>query len=161
VPQLLAGAQALIAAETGARIPPGPPASRGWIVGGASFGGRVASMAVAAQGGAALGVVGLLVVAYPLHPPGRVDELRVAHWSGIDVPALLLSGDADAFAQPGLLGRHVGAIRGGATLVLVAGAQHDLSVTARRDPHGRRRSPAESVEAHRSTLLAWAAAVSG
>jgi uncharacterized protein len=165
VPQILAGARRLLeGCSEGARDASGTPLTSSaarWIIGGASFGGRVASMALAAHGGGPLGVAGVLAIAYPLHPPGRPDRLRVEHWPGIDVPMLLLSGDADEFADGGLLAEHVGAVAGGATLVLLPGARHDLSVTARRDPHGRRRAPADSVHAHAGALLAWAAAVSG
>jgi predicted alpha/beta-hydrolase family hydrolase len=131
---------------------------RGWIVGGASYGGRVASLAVAERGGAALGVVGLLLVAYPLHPPGRPDRPRVAHFPAIDVPVLMLSGDADPFLTEALLAEHAGALGGPLTRVTVPGARHDLSVSARLAPDGVRRSPAEAVAAHAATLVGWAAA---
>lgn len=134
---------------------------RAWIVGGMSFGGRAASMALAQHGGAALGVVGVLALAYPLHPPGRPDQLRVEHWQRVDVPMLLLSGDADEFAQEGLLARHLPALAGGATLVLVSGAGHDLGVVARRSADGRRRPPAEVVAQHAGALRTWAAHCSG
>jgi uncharacterized protein len=134
---------------------------RPWIVGGMSFGGRVASMAVAEHGGAALGVVGVLALAYPLHPPGRPDRLRVAHWPSVDVPMLLLCGDADPFAQDGSLARQLPALAGGATLVLVAGAGHDLAVMARRAPDGRRSRPEATVARHAGALRDWAADVSG
>jgi predicted alpha/beta-hydrolase family hydrolase len=156
VPLLLAAARALLAESL-----PDATARGDWIVGGASFGGRVASMAVAAAGGTALGVAGILALAYPLHPPRRPEALRVEHWPRIDVPMLLLSGDADGFATDGALQRHVGSIAGGGLLVLVPGAAHDLTVTARRDPDGRRRSPSDVVRSRADVLLAWAASVSG
>ena len=134
---------------------------RGVIVGGASYGGRVASLAVAEAGGAPLGVVGLLLVAYPLHPPGRPDRLRVAHLAGIDVPVLMLSGDADPFLTMELLDAHAGAIAGPLTRVTVPGGRHDLSVSSRSAPDGVRRSPAEAVGEQGATLVAWAAALTG
>ena len=141
-----------------ARTLVGDDAPTGWIVGGASYGGRVASLAVAEEGGAALGVVGLLLVAYPLHPPGRPDRLRVAHWDRIDVPVLLLSGDADPFLTVGLLDEHVTALAGPLTRVLVPGGRHDLSVSSRSAPDGRRRSPTEVVAERSEELVTWAAA---
>jgi predicted alpha/beta-hydrolase family hydrolase len=156
VPALLAAARALMA-DSGASA----AARADWIIGGASFGGRVASLAVAASGGAALGVCGVLALAYPLHPPGRPGELRIEHWPRIDVPMLLISGDADEFAIDGGIERHIGSIAGGGRLELVPGAAHDLSVTARRDPAGRRRSPSEAVRSRAEVLLAWAASVPG
>ena len=141
-----------------ARTLVGDDAPAGWIVGGASYGGRVASLAVAEQGGATLGVVGLLLVAYPLHPPGRPDRLRVAHWDRIDVPVLLLSGDADPFLTVGLLDEHVTALAGPLTRVLVPGGRHDLSVSSRSAPDGRRRRPGEAVAERTEELVTWAAA---
>ena len=134
---------------------------QGMIVGGASYGGRVASLAVAEAGGAPLGVVGLLLVAYPLHPPGRPERLRVAHLGGIDVPVLMLSGDADPFLTMELLDAHAGAFAGPLTRVIVPGGRHDLSVSSRSAPDGVRRSPTVAVEEHGGALVAWAAALAG
>jgi uncharacterized protein len=136
-----------------------PDAASPWVIGGASYGGRVASLAFAEHGGSALGVAGLLLVAYPLHPPGRPDRLRVAHWPDIDVPVLLLSGDADPFLTLDLLDRHGGDLPGPLTRVLVPGARHDLSVSSRTAPDGRRRSAAEAVEEQSDRVCAWLVAL--
>jgi uncharacterized protein len=157
--QAVARVSALLAAGRSLGVASGP--GRRWIVGGMSFGGRVASLAVAAHGGAMLGVAGILALAYPLHPPGRPERLRVEHWPRVDVPMLLLSGEADEFATDGLLARHVAAIAGGATLLLVPGAGHDLGVAARRAPDGRRAGPAEVIGRRADALRCWAAQVSG
>jgi uncharacterized protein len=68
------------------------------VIGGHSYGGRVASM-VAAETPPA----GLVLLSYPLHRPGHPDELRAEHWSDIACPVLLLSGDRDQFARVDLL----------------------------------------------------------
>ena len=70
------------------------------VVGGQSFGGRVASL-LAAEGE----VGGLILICYPLHPPGRSERWdgRTEHWPRIACPVLLLSGDRDPFARIGLL----------------------------------------------------------
>jgi predicted alpha/beta-hydrolase family hydrolase len=68
------------------------------IIGGHSYGGRVASM-VAAETPPA----GLVLLSYPLHRPGHAEELRADHWSNIACPVLLLSGDRDQFARIDLL----------------------------------------------------------
>jgi predicted alpha/beta-hydrolase family hydrolase len=75
------------------------PRGAGAVIGGHSYGGRVASLA-AAEGGYA----GLVCLSYPLHRPGA-PELgeRVGHWPAIDCPVLLLSGEADPFARIDLL----------------------------------------------------------
>jgi uncharacterized protein len=70
----------------------------GSVIGGHSYGGRVASM-VAAQTSPA----GLVLLSYPLHRPGHPEELRADHWSNIACPVLLLSGDRDQFARIDLL----------------------------------------------------------
>lgn len=84
--------------------PPGPEV----VVGGHSYGGRVASLAAAAAssgpGGVAHGYRGLVCFSYPLHRPGA-PELgpRIAHWPAIACPVLLLSGESDPFARIDLL----------------------------------------------------------
>jgi predicted alpha/beta-hydrolase family hydrolase len=151
---VLTAARALVAGSAGAGA---EDATDGWIVGGASYGGRVASLAVAEHGGAALGAVGLLLVAYPLHPPGRPDRLRVAHFGAIDVPVLMLSGDADPFLTMALLDEHASALGAPLTRLIVPGGRHDLSVSARSAPDGQRRSPAAAVAEVAQPLVAWAA----
>jgi predicted alpha/beta-hydrolase family hydrolase len=64
------------------------------IIGGHSFGGRVASLLAAETA-----PLGLVLLSYPLHRPGRPDERRTDHWPSIDCPVLLLSGEADPFAR--------------------------------------------------------------
>jgi len=68
------------------------------IIGGHSFGGRVASMLAAQESPRAL-----ILLSYPLHRPGRPDEQRTAHWPQIQCPVLLLSGESDPFARIDLL----------------------------------------------------------
>jgi predicted alpha/beta-hydrolase family hydrolase len=81
------------------------PDARPAIIGGHSYGGRVASL-VAAQGTPK--VEGLVLLSYPLHRPGAPDwEVRSAHWPDIRVPVLLCSGAADPFARVDLLRRAV------------------------------------------------------
>ncbi len=86
-------------------------------VGGRSFGGRMCSMAVA-EG---LGVRALVLVSYPLHPPGKPDRLRSAHFSDLKVPCLFVSGRRDAFGTPDELKRETAAIPGPVTLAFLNG----------------------------------------
>jgi hypothetical protein len=90
-------------------------------VGGRSFGGRMCSLA-AAEG---LDVAALVLVSYPLHPPGKPDRLRTEHFPQLDLPCLFVSGRTDAFATPVELEREVGAIPGAVTLSFVQG-DHSL-----------------------------------
>jgi uncharacterized protein len=81
-----------------AAVPDGP----GIAVGGHSYGGRVASLAAAEPD---TGYAALVLFSYPLHPPGRPErtEARIAHWTRIRCPVLLLSGEADPFSRIELL----------------------------------------------------------
>ena len=75
------------------------------VIGGHSYGGRVASLLAA---DAATAVKGLILLSYPLHRPGQPDwELRSAHWPALRCPVLLLSGESDQFARIELLRRAV------------------------------------------------------
>lgn len=78
------------------------PSAADVVVGGQSYGGRVASLAAAVPGAP---YAALICFSYPLHPPGKPDrtEARIAHWPAITCPVLLLSGDADPFARIELL----------------------------------------------------------
>ena len=76
---------------------------RGTVIGGHSYGGRVASL-LAADAGSTVG--GLILLSYPLHRPGQPDwEVRSAHWPQLRCPVLVLSGESDQFARVDLLRR--------------------------------------------------------
>jgi predicted alpha/beta-hydrolase family hydrolase len=72
------------------------------VVGGQSFGGRVASLAAAESDAP---YAALVLFCFPLHPPGAQERAaaRIEHWPRIRCPVLLLSGEADPFARIGLL----------------------------------------------------------
>jgi predicted alpha/beta-hydrolase family hydrolase len=90
-------------------------------IGGRSMGGRMCSMA-AAEG---LEVAALVLISYPLHPPGRPERLRTSHFPNLDLPCLFASGRRDAFGSPDELEKATAAIPGDVTLVLVDG-DHSL-----------------------------------
>ena len=92
------------------------------VIGGHSYGGRVASM-LAATGNPA--VRGLVMLSYPLHRPGHPDDVRTEHWPDIHCPVLFLSGDADPFARVEVLRQAVAGISG-AELVVYRRAGHGL-----------------------------------
>lgn len=74
------------------------------VMGGHSFGGRVASLLAASEA-----LPGLVILSYPLHAPGRENwPERVAHWPSIRCPVLLLSGESDPFARIAWLREAVG-----------------------------------------------------
>ena len=75
-------------------------------------------------------VVGVLLISYPLHPPGKPDTLRVEHLPDIAVPCLFVHGTRDPFGTPDELTRWTATI---------AGAGHaPLDRRSRARPEGRR-----------------------
>ncbi len=92
-------------------------------LGGRSMGGRMCSIAVADG----LPAAGLVLLSYPLHPPGKPDRLRVEHFSRLGVPCLFLGGERDPFGSPAEFEREVPAIPGPVSLEWVRGA-HDPKV---------------------------------
>lgn len=90
------------------------------VLGGRSYGGRMCSMAVA-QG---LPAAGLVLLSYPLHPPGKPEKLRVDHFPEIKVPVLFISGDRDPFGTPAEFAEQTTLIHANVTQVWVPGA-HD------------------------------------
>ena len=101
--------------------------------GGKSFGGRMASMAVAEGMPAA----GLVYLGYPLHPPGKAEKLRDEHLYGLSLPMLFLQGSRDTFATPALLESVVARIGPAATLQWCEGGDHSFAVA------GTKRAPEE------------------
>jgi hypothetical protein len=92
------------------------------VLGGRSMGGRMCSMAVA-EG---LPAAGLVLVGYPLHPPGRPDRPRTAHLGALRVPCLFVSGTRDPFGTPDELQGATASIPGPVTHRWVEGGRHDL-----------------------------------
>jgi hypothetical protein len=78
------------------------------VIGGHSFGGRVASLLAADETPR-----GLVLLSYPLHRPGHAEEQRTEHWPRIECPVLLLSGESDPFARIDLLRRAAQQLAGG------------------------------------------------
>ena len=91
-------------------------------LGGRSMGGRMCSMAVADG----LGAAALVLVSYPLRPPGKLDRLRIEHFPALDVPCLFVSGTRDAFGSPDELESATAAIPGPVTHVWLEGGDHGL-----------------------------------
>ncbi len=106
---------AALAARTG--LPP-----QRLALGGRSMGGRMCSIAVA-QG---LPARALVLLSYPLHPPGKPDRLRTDHFPTLALPCLFVSGTRDAFGTPEELTRAAEAIPGPVTHVWMEGGDHGL-----------------------------------
>jgi uncharacterized protein len=68
------------------------------FIGGKSMGGRIATHAAAAD--SALPVAGLVLLGYPLHPPGKPTERRDGHLGDVRKPMLIVQGSRDTFGTP-------------------------------------------------------------
>jgi len=99
---------------------PGPH----WVYGGRSMGGRMCSMAVA--DGRVPKPRGLVLICYPLHPPGKPEKPRTEHLPRITVPCLFVSGTKDAFGTPDELEAATETIPGDVTHVWLEGKDHSL-----------------------------------
>ena len=97
-------------------------------IGGKSMGGRIASQ-VAAKGLDDL--AGLVFLGYPLHPPGKPEQLRSKHLSDIKAPMLFVQGSRDSFGTPGELRPILKRLKTPCTLYEVEGGDHSLKVPKR------------------------------
>jgi predicted alpha/beta-hydrolase family hydrolase len=122
-----------------------------WVVGGKSYGGRVASLGVA-QG---MEAAGLLFYGYPLHAPGRKANPRTDHWSDIGVPALFLQGSNDALCDLDILKTHLDELGSSHQLIVVEGGDHSLKVTAKRAPDGKATSEEEVAKGLAPQISSW------
>lgn len=97
-------------------------------IGGRSMGGRMCSMAAAGgdEIGPELACAALVLISYPLHPPGKPDRLRVEHFSRIRVPCLFVHGTRDPFASPNELERWTATIPAPVTHLWFERKTHDL-----------------------------------
>ena len=94
------------------------------FIAGKSFGGRMASMAVA-EG---MEARSLIFLGYPLHAPKKEDKLRDEHLYPLQVPMLFLEGTRDPFANPEILTRVVSEINPDSELVWFEGGDHSFKV---------------------------------
>ena len=92
------------------------------FIGGQSYGGRQASMLVAEEPLAD----GLLLLSYPLHAPGKPDQLRVQHLPQIKVPVMFVQGTHDPFGTMEEIEAARKLIPAKTLLLPVEGAGHDL-----------------------------------
>jgi predicted alpha/beta-hydrolase family hydrolase len=110
-------------------------------VGGKSYGGRIASMAVAEGMVAAA----LVFLGYPLHPPGKPERIRDEHLYGIDVPMLFLRGTKDPFSDPSALQHVLERLGDRAVLQTVEGGGHSFERSRKDDAREVGASLAPSV----------------
>jgi predicted alpha/beta-hydrolase family hydrolase len=123
------------------------PAGHRLFIGGKSMGGRIASQIAAAH--AVPGLIGLIALGYPLHPPGKPDQLRTAHLPGITVPMLIVQGERDAFGRPDELRPVLASMPAEVKLVVVPDGDHSFAA---------KKTPAAAVRASIADALAlWMA----
>jgi len=103
---------------------------------GHSYGGRQASMLAAEEPELS---AGLLLLSYPLHPPGKPERLRTEHFRGLRTRAVFVHGTADPFGSIAELKQAIALIPAPTQLITIEGARHDLG--------GRRFDPSALVGA--------------
>jgi predicted alpha/beta-hydrolase family hydrolase len=108
--------------------------ARPLFLGGKSMGGRIASQVAAADDGIA--IAGLVFLGYPLHPPGKPEQLRSAHLPKVPAPMLFVQGERDAFGTTDEIGPLVVALNKGkrtkrTRLLAIEGGDHSLTVPKR------------------------------
>jgi predicted alpha/beta-hydrolase family hydrolase len=96
-------------------------------VGGKSMGGRIGSQVAATEENAEK-IAGVVLLGYPLHPPGRPEKMRDAHLPEIHAPILFVQGSRDAFGTKEELQATIKQHRLKATLYVVEGGDHSLKV---------------------------------
>jgi uncharacterized protein len=102
------------------------------FIGGKSMGGRIATHVAAA--GLAEAPRGIVLLGYPLHPPGRPNERRDAHLPDVRCPMLFVQGSRDTFGTPTELEPVFASLRAPATLHVVDGGDHSFKVS-KGGPH--------------------------
>lgn len=120
------------------------------IIGGRSMGGRIATMLAAED---APPVAGVVAYAYPLHPAGKPDRLRVEHLAAIERPLLMVIGERDAMCTAELYDRHVRPLPNITTHVL-SGADHSWRVLKRSG-----RDPEDVFDEAAEATLRWASGI--
>jgi predicted alpha/beta-hydrolase family hydrolase len=103
-------------------------ARRNLFIGGKSMGGRMATHVAADD--PAMPIAGLILLGYPLHPPGRPDERRDAHLPAIRYPMLFVQGSRDSFGLPAEFASILPYLRG-AAMHVVENGDHSFKVSGR------------------------------
>jgi hypothetical protein len=118
------------------------------VAGGKSLGGRMTSHAAARH--VLPGVLGLVFLGFPLHPPKQPGERRADHLREVEVPMLFLQGTRDTLAELDLITAVCGRLGSRASLHVVEGADHSFAVLKRSG-----RTAAEAMEELVTTITQW------
>jgi predicted alpha/beta-hydrolase family hydrolase len=124
------------------------------VVGGKSMGGRIASQVAssheAGAGKEAVKVDALVYLGYPLHPPGKPQQMRSAHLKDTGAPMLFVQGANDAFGSEQEIKAVIKQMRLPATLYVIEGGDHSLKAPKR---YGR--SQEEIYRAAMDEIVRW------
>lgn len=119
------------------------------MIGGKSMGGRIASQ-VAAGEEMSEKIDGLIFLGYPLHPPGRPEQLRDKHLKNIRAPMLFIQGSRDAFGTAEEIRAVIKRLKLPATLNAIEGGDHSLKV-----PKSSEISQAQVYEETMDEIKGW------
>jgi predicted alpha/beta-hydrolase family hydrolase len=106
-----------------------PSALESLFIGGKSMGGRAATHVAAED--PALSLSGIILLGYPLHPPGQPGKTRDAHLPGVKRPMLFVQGSRDAFGTPSELKPVLGSLEPLPTLHTVRDGDHSFKLPGR------------------------------
>lgn len=122
------------------------------FLGGKSMGGRMASMLLAESelDAAVERVSGLVLLGYPLHPPGKPDQPRTAHLPALRVPVLLVQGTRDAFGTREEVEPIFRALPTRVDFEFIDGGDHGFAV-----PRSRGLSEADVLESVCERVAGW------
>ena len=107
-------------------------ARRALFVGGKSMGGRIATQVAAAD--PTLPLAGLVLLGYPMHPPGKPAQLRDKHLPAVARPMLFVQGARDAFGTSDELAPILGALQPPPRLHIVEHADHSFKLSRKNPP---------------------------
>ncbi len=107
-------------------------ARRALFVGGKSMGGRIATQVAAAD--PQLPLAGLVLLGYPLHPPGKPEQLRDKHLPAVARPMLFVQGARDVFGTPDELAPILGVLQPPPVVHVVAQADHSFKLSRKNPP---------------------------
>jgi len=123
------------------------------FIGGKSMGGRAATHVAAEDPD--LPMSGIVLLGYPLHPPGRPEQLRDAHLPGVRRPMLFVQGSRDTFGTPSELKPILASLTPLPTLHTVEGGDHSFKIGG-RDAKTRQAAVYSEVQ---DTILEWMSSV--
>jgi predicted alpha/beta-hydrolase family hydrolase len=122
------------------------------FIGGKSMGGRIATHVASTD--AERSIAGLLLLGYPLHPPGRPDQRRDSHLKNINRPMLIVQGTRDNYGTPIELAPVVANHSGPVRIHRVEGGDHSFKLRQTRTG-----AQAEVFEQVQRVTVEWIAGV--